>query len=179
MRTALNSGQSILHSTVRSELESAGYKTVAFASGFAFTEMTTADVYLSPSPVWSAMTEFETLLIRTTPASPSGGSGPDRSRPDRWTTLPGSHPAGILSSMDKLAHMPGPKFVFIHLLPPHPLFIFGPDGSPTNPAPFMDANGIYSSRELLPAAIATRSNTFPSQLEKAAATCWLSRRSRR
>jgi len=45
--------QSILHSMVSYELESAGYKTVAFASGFAFTEVTSADVYLSPSPIWS------------------------------------------------------------------------------------------------------------------------------
>jgi hypothetical protein len=50
----------------------------------------------------------------------------------------------VLGSMDKLAHMPGPKFVFIHLIQPHPLFVFGPDGLPTNPALFMDANGIYS-----------------------------------
>jgi hypothetical protein len=27
---------------------------------------------------------------------------------------------------------------------PHPLFVFAPDGSPTNPSLFMDANGIYS-----------------------------------
>jgi len=134
--------ESILQSTVRYELESAGYKTVAFASGFAFTEMTTADLYLSPSPLWSAMTEFETLLIRTTPARHLEALGLidlgriDGQRYRDRTRL-------VLGSMDKLAHMPGPKFVFIHLIPPHPLFVFGPDGSPTNPALFMDANGIY------------------------------------
>ena len=135
--------ESILHSAVRYELENAGYKTIAFASGFAFTEMTTADIYLSPSPVWSAMTEFETLLIRTTPARHLEELGLidlgqiDGQRYRDRTRL-------IFGSMDKLAHMPGPKFVFIHILQPHPLFVFGPDGSPTNPAPFMDAEGIYS-----------------------------------
>jgi hypothetical protein len=137
---------SILHSTVRYELESAGYKTVAFASGFAFTEMTTADIYLKPSPVWSAITEFETLLIRTTPARHLEALGLmdldqiDGQRYRDRTRL-------IFDSMDKLARMPGPKFVFIHLIPPHPLFVFGPDGSPTNPALFMDANGIYSQEK--------------------------------
>jgi hypothetical protein len=134
---------SILHSTVRYELENAGYKTVAFASGFAFTEMTTADTYLSPSPVWSAMTEFETLLLRTTPLRHLEDLGLvdlgqiDGQRYRERTRL-------VLDSMDKLARLPGPKFVFIHLIPPHPLFVYGPDGSPTNPSWFMDANGIYS-----------------------------------
>ncbi|MGD0876812.1 MAG: sulfatase-like hydrolase/transferase [Anaerolineales bacterium] len=135
--------QSILHSTVSYELESAGYKTVAFATGFAFTEMTSADVYLSPSPVWSAMTEFEILLIRTTPLRHledlgllnleqiDGQRFRDRTQMD-------------LNSMEMLAHMAGPKFVFIHMVIPHPLFVFAPDGSPTDPSLFMDANGIYS-----------------------------------
>jgi hypothetical protein len=128
---------------VRYELESAGYKTVAFASGFAFTEITTADTYLSPSPIWSAMTEFETLLIRTTPARHLEDLGLvdlgqiDGQRYRDRTRL-------VLGSMNKLAHMPGPKFVFVHLVVPHPLFVFAPDGSPTNPSLFMDAKGIYS-----------------------------------
>jgi hypothetical protein len=159
---------SILHSTVRYELESAGYKTVAFASGFAFTEMTTADVYLSPSPVWSAMTEFETLLIRTTPARHLEDLGLidlgqiDGQRYRDRTQL-------VLSSIDKLAHMPGPKFVFIHLIPPHPLFVFGPDGSPTDPAPFMDANGIYSQDNYY-SGYRNQVEYISNQLEKAAAT---------
>jgi hypothetical protein len=135
--------QSILHSTVRYELENAGYKTVAFASGFAFTEVTSADVYLSPSPFWSAMTEFEVLLVRTTPLRHLEDLGLvnleqiDGQRYRDRTELD-------LNSMKMLAHMAGPKFVFIHMVIPHPLFVFAPDGSPTNPSLFMDANGIYS-----------------------------------
>ena len=135
--------QSILHSTVSYELGSAGYKTVAFATGFAFTEMTSADVYLSPSPVWSAMTEFEILLVRTTPLRHLEDLGLlnleqiDGQRFRDRTELD-------LNSMEMLAHMAGPKFVFVHMVIPHPLFVFAPDGSPTNPSLFMDANGIYS-----------------------------------
>jgi hypothetical protein len=135
--------QSILHSTVSYELESLGYKTVAFATGFAFTEMNSADVYLSPSLVWSALTEFEILLMRTTPLRHLEDLGLvnleqiDGQRYRDRTELD-------LNSMKMLAHMAGPKFVFIHMVIPHPLFVFAPDGSPTDPSLFMDANGIYS-----------------------------------
>jgi hypothetical protein len=160
--------ESILQSTARYELEKAGYKTVAFASGFAFTEITTADIYLSPSPIWTAMTEFETLLIRTTPARHLETLGLvdlgqiDGQRYRDRTKL-------ILGSMEKLAQMPGPKFVFIHLLQPHPLFVFGPDGSPTNPAPFMDANGIYS-QEYYYSGYRNQVEYISSQLETAVST---------
>jgi hypothetical protein len=135
--------QSILHSAARYELQSAGYKTIAFATGFAFTEMTTADAYLSPSPVWSPLTEFEILLMRTSPLRHLGDLGLvnleqiDGERYRDRTLL-------VLNSMKKLARLPGPKFVFIHLVIPHPLFVFASDGSRTDPSLFMDANGIYS-----------------------------------
>jgi hypothetical protein len=156
---------SILHSTVRYGLERAGYKTIAFSSGFAFTEMTSADIYLSPSLAWSAMTEFETLLIRTTPARHLEDLGLidfgqiDGQRYRERTRL-------VFNSMDRLARMPGPKFVFIHLIPPHPLFVFGPDGSPTDPALFMDANGIYSQDDYY-SGYRNQADYISGQLEKA------------
>ncbi len=107
--------ESILHSTVRYELENAGYKTVAFASGFAFTEMTTADIYLSPFAGLVGDDRVRNLAHPHHPGPPPGGSGPGQSRPDRWAALPRPHRL-VLDSMEMLAHMPGPKFVFIHLV---------------------------------------------------------------
>jgi hypothetical protein len=118
-------------------LESAGYKTVAFATGYSLTEMKDADVFLSPSPLWSGITEFETWLIHTTPLRHLEGTSLldldqiDGEHYRERTQL-------ILDSMVELAHMPDPKFVFIHIVPPHPPFVFGPDGSWTNPADFLD-----------------------------------------
>jgi hypothetical protein len=135
--------KSIQDSTVRYELEQAGYKTVAFASGFAFTELTNADVYLSPSSIWGPLSEFEILLMRTTPLRHLEDLGwvnleqIDGQRYRERTLL-------VLNSMEKLAKMPGPKFVFIHLVIPHPLFVFAPDGSPTDPSLFLNENGIYT-----------------------------------
>jgi hypothetical protein len=160
--------QSILHSTVRYELENAGYKTVAFASGFAFTEVTSADVYLSPSPFWSAMTEFEILLIRTTPLRHLEDVGLvnleqiDGQRFRDRTELD-------LKSMNMLAHMVGPKFVFIHMVIPHPLFVFAPDGSKTDPSLFMDANGIYSQEHYTKGYL-NQVAYIDGQIEKAAQT---------
>ena len=160
--------QSILHSTVSYELENAGYKTVAFASGFAFTEVTSADVYLSPSPIWSALTEFEILLIRTTPLRHLEDMGLlnleqiDGQRYRDRTELD-------LNSMEMLAHMAGPKFVFIHMVIPHPLFVFAPDGSPTNPSLFMDTNGIYSQENYYKGYL-NQVAFIDGQIEKAAQT---------
>jgi hypothetical protein len=159
---------SILESTVSYELAEAGYKTVAFASGFAFTEMTAADLYLSPSLVWSTVSEFETLLIRTTPIRHLEALGLfdlgqiDGQRYRDRTLL-------VFDSLDRLARMPGPKFVFIHLIQPHPLFVFGPDGSFTNPALFMDENGIYSQENYY-RGYRNQVEYISTQLEKAATT---------
>ncbi len=159
---------SISQSTVRYELESAGYKTVAFATGFAWSEITDADVYLSPFPVWSEMTGFETLLIRTTPARHFEDLGwinldqIDGQRYRERTRL-------ILNSMDELAHMPGPKFVFIHIISPHPLFVFGPDGTYTDPAAFLDEDNRYTAASYT-LGLQNQTAYISSQLETALST---------
>ena len=159
---------SIIHSTVRSELEQVGYKTVAFATGSDWDELTDADAYFSPSPVWSSLTDFETMLIRTTPLRSledlhlADFSQSEGTQYRERTQL-------ILNSMDKLAHMPGPKFVYIHLLPPHPLFAFGPDGAPTNPDDFMDSEGDYPFDKYAE-GYRNQVNYISGQLEKTVAT---------
>jgi hypothetical protein len=150
------------------ELKSAGYKTGAFATGFAFTEMTSADVYITPSPVWAPMTEFEVLVLRTTPLRHLQDLGwvnleqIDGQRYRERTLL-------VLNSMSRLAHMKGPKFVFIHMVIPHPLFVFAPDGSPTDPSLYMDENGIYSQENYYK-GYRQQAEYINGQIEKAAAT---------
>ncbi len=160
--------ESILNSTVADELKSGGYKTVAFATGFAFTEMTNADVYITPSPVWSPMTEFEVLMLRTTPLRHLQDLGLvnleqiDGQRYRERTLL-------VLNSMSRLARMPGPKFVFIHMVIPHPLFVFAPDGSPTDPSLYMDENGIYSKDNYYK-GYRDQADFINTQMEKATST---------
>ena len=134
---------SISRGAVRADLESAGYKTIAFATGFAWSEIDDADAFLAPSPLWSQLNGFETLLLRTTPLRHLEDTGHinldeiDGQRFRQRTDF-------IFDSMTNLANMPGPKFVFIHIIPPHPPFVYAADGSWTDPAAFLNEDRLYT-----------------------------------
>ena len=123
----------IHHSAVRQSLEKAGYQTVAFATGFLATELRDADYFLSPGRSAGVLNEFETLLLETTFARllldtnrfGMQGSG---SELFRERTL------FALDKLDTLSYIQGPKFVFVHLIVPHPPYVFGPTGGPVEPA---------------------------------------------
>ena len=132
------------HSAVRYNLEQMGYKTISFANGFPWSELDDADVFLTPPPFSSGMTEFETLFLQTTLARTLQDFG--------WLDLDQINGQNfrdrdllIFNNMQKVAHMPGPKFVYVHLIMPHPPFVFGPDGEYTNPADFWNAEKEYPS----------------------------------
>jgi hypothetical protein len=123
----------IHHGAVRESLEKAGYQTVAFATGFLATELRDADYFLSPGRSIGALNEFEYLLLETTFARllqdtnrfGMQGSG---SELFRQRTL------YALDQLDELSYIQGPKFVFVHLIVPHPPYVFGPTGGPVEPA---------------------------------------------
>ena len=119
----------IKHSVVRESLEKAGYKTVAFATGFIATELTDADYFLSPQKTVGQLNEFEYLLMETTFArliQDGGRLGKQNSGSElfRERTL------FVLDRLDDLSYIKGPKFVFVHLIVPHPPYVFGPTGGP-------------------------------------------------
>ena len=114
---------SLKHSAVRHNFESMGYETVNFATGFAWNELSDADHFMTPPPFTSGLTEFEGLFLRTTLAKYAqdwGWVDPDavmgQSFRDRFNN--------VFDSMDELANMPGPQFSYIHLISPHPPFVF-------------------------------------------------------
>ena len=129
------------HSQVRHSLEGIGYKTVAFTSSTLFTQLRDADIYLTPSN--SSITELEGLLLSSSSirffAQIIGLELP----------IPGYslQRQVILYAFDELpqtAKLPGPKFVFVHILAPHPPFVFDESGAETEPdRPYFagDANG--------------------------------------
>lgn len=131
----------IIHNnTVRRELKSLGYKTVAFETGFMGTQWENADLYLSPrNPglLGGGLNDFEVMLLRT-----SGGlllqdgviSLPKYIQPD-FNNPRRIHRDLILYDLDQLAKLPsvpGPKFVFAHMVIPHPPYVFGPNGEFTD-----------------------------------------------
>jgi hypothetical protein len=123
----------IHHGLVRQSLEKAGYKTVAFATGFLATELSDADYFLGPQRSLGELNEFESLLMETTFArllQDSNRFGMQNSGSElyRERTL------FALDKLDKLSYIKGPKFVFVHLVIPHPPYVFGPTGGPVEAA---------------------------------------------
>lgn len=111
----------IRDSRVTKILKTVGYKFVSFATGIAITEIRGADFYLTP--YWS-FTEFENILINTTPI-------PFFMEKFSTKSLYDLHRERILYIFEHIAslsHIESPKFVFVHIVAPHPPFIFGRNG---------------------------------------------------
>lgn len=120
----------IQHSMARRLLESLGYQTVAFESGYEATEIRDADVFLNSHAV-QGIDDFESLFIRTTGARLlAEGVTALKIKPD-WEARDQAHRTRILytlNELSKLGSTPGPKFVFAHIISPHWPHVFGPNG---------------------------------------------------
>ena len=133
---------SLKHSAVRYNFESLGYQTANFATGFAWNELRDADLFYSPPPLSSGLSEFEGLFLRTTLARYAEDLG--------WVDSDAVMGQGfrdrfnnVFDSLGGLARNPAPTFAYIHLISPHPPFVFGPDGQPTVPSDFWNDQRMY------------------------------------
>ena len=118
----------IQHNQVQEKFRSLGYSTVAFETGFYFSQLSNLDIFYSPER--GGFNEFEILYVRTTLLRLLDDAGWLRrfhyTPEDRKREL-------ILFDLEKLQELPatpGPKFVFAHLVIPHQPFVFGPAGEP-------------------------------------------------
>lgn len=119
-----------------------GYTTVTFETGFSGTEIKKSDLYLKPpeqdSGLFSPPSLFEGLLIQTSALRiiiEFSSFFPEMIKPNLAATF-NNHRERILYDFEMLASLPktdGPKFVFLHMVSPHPPFVFGPNGVPINP----------------------------------------------
>jgi hypothetical protein len=130
------------HNAVRYNLESIGYKTVDFSTGFAWNEERDADIFYSPPPFSSGLTEFEGLFLRTTLARYAQDLG--------WVNVDATMAQNfrdrfnlIFNNLGNIARNPAPTFAYIHVISPHPPFVFGPNGEFTNPAEFWNDKQLY------------------------------------
>ncbi len=108
----------IKNNDVQRFLQARGYHTVAFANGFADTEMSTADEFLQDP---AALNNFEVSLLSQSPAGPE--LSPQMAENYR------QHILWQKNELEKQAQQPGPKFVFAHSILPHPPFVFSFDNS--------------------------------------------------
>jgi hypothetical protein len=133
---------SLQHSAVRYNFESLGYQTVNFATGYPWNELRDAHLFYSPPPFASGLTEFEGLFLRTTLARHAEELGwvdadavMAQEFRDRFNN--------VFDRIDNLSRNPAPTFAYIHVISPHPPFVFGPDGQPTDPATFWNEKRVY------------------------------------
>jgi hypothetical protein len=133
----------IQDSEVRRLLSDLGYEVVAFSTGLDGTEWRDADLYLSSAILdqVAGANAFESMLAQTTAI---------RLATDGAVALPRlipaldypyeAHRTRLRHTLDGLTNMPPgdrPRFVFAHIILPHPPFVFDAEGKPLTPeAPF-------------------------------------------
>jgi hypothetical protein len=127
-----------------------GYEFIAFSTGFPSTEIANADVYLQSEEI--GLNPFESLLVRNSILLPifdiSANTGINLEYPGY-----SGHRERILFVLDQLPRLsgdPGPKFVFAHIVIPHPPFVFDAEGMVTDqryPFSFWDGNMFQGTSE--------------------------------
>ena len=131
---------SIAHSKVRNILEQYGYTMVALASSWQPTEIEDADIYFRPQiseldryREAGRINAFESIFIRTTAflglidLSVRDGNPILKNLEAPYL----AHHYWVLSQFEYLEQvptLPGPKFVFAHIISPHHPYVFGPNG---------------------------------------------------
>jgi hypothetical protein len=136
-------GDLIAKSKVRRILENYGYKTVAFKTGFSFTEIRDASIFIQPPgksfiedithPVLEDLEEefFGTTMVKIVFDMPT----PIKKRIFSSVGNPSQTKYDLaMFNFDRLKDVPeidGRKFVFAHFLTPHEPFVFNPDGTYT------------------------------------------------
>ena len=109
------------------QLKSQGYQIITFADGYAPIDITSGDVYLS-SRRWM-LNAFQNEVFNTTPLPALFRALALRSPYDL-------HREHVLFAFDHLADVSrdaGPKFVFAHIIAPHPPFVFDAQGDAVRP----------------------------------------------
>lgn len=114
------------HGVVRTFLQERGYQTVAFPTGYPWTEWTDADIYMGFNRPRSSLTEFEWLVLNTTLVRVWSDTVhinlENRFEIRRENTL------SALANLKNLPARNGNFFVFAHIVVPHYPYIFGPNG---------------------------------------------------
>jgi hypothetical protein len=135
----------IQQSEVRHQLEALGYQTVAFETGFKWSQIEDADIYLSRGSAGWQITPFEVMLLESTAFRLVTDSRYLMVENEYGTNPFASHISRqlfILDSLTEIPANPAPTFTIAHVLIPHPPYVFGPDGEiVTDPGYYSRKNG--------------------------------------
>jgi len=113
-------------SVVVATFKELGYQTITFETGYEWAELDNVDTFYAFRS--KAINSFEELLIRNSFLLVLDDFG----FLDRFQlTADERKRDSVLFTLETLRAIPdmaGPKFVFAHIMVPHPAFVFGPDG---------------------------------------------------
>lgn len=120
----------IFESRMHLFLEQEGYQTVFIASDWHITDNRNAEQYFTPNPI--SLNEFEGFMLSATPLKTLVPLI------KTFASVPSNdfHRELILYNFNALAdisEIPGPKFVFSHIIVPHPPFVFDKFGNHITP----------------------------------------------
>lgn len=128
----------IKQNAVMAFLDQIGYTTVAFETGYSWSQIETADLYLGPSQgvrntATLGLSDFEVLFLRKTALLILYDARlvlpeiltPALERPARRSY---DRTEFVLQELERIARQENPHFVFAHLLVPHPPYVYGDDG---------------------------------------------------
>jgi len=137
-------GDIIQHSEIRQFLEQEGYQTVFISSGWDLTDIRDGTYYLKPYPIM--LRNFQAAFISWTNLNFLSGFS------QSVISLPSNENSrrGILYSFETLPEVSsyaGRKFIFAHILAPHPPFLFNSDGEPVDENFFYPKFGIQVDSE--------------------------------
>jgi hypothetical protein len=126
----------IHHSELRRFLEENNYQTVSFATAYEPTTIRDTDIFIPYQA--NLVNDLESLVLFTSLTRALGDKIPNLFSPLLCETQRGGI-LNIFDNFEKVSTMSGPKFVFAHIMAPHPPFVFDTEG---NAAKFGDCNGL-------------------------------------
>lgn len=137
--------QMIKNSSVKRDFEKLGYQSIAFESGYDWAEMESADIFYTLSS--TRINNFEALLLQNSATYLPMSLGyfrefrlDDNERKRELILF-------VLDQLKEIPSLPGKKFVFAHLVIPHPPFVFGPDGNLLVIEPYREGDEIGYRRK--------------------------------
>jgi len=111
-------------------LREQGYKVIIFESGYILPKTEERDFYLSN---FVSINAFERLLITSLPELNLLNKYFNLRIPLQDNQTHRTRILYALEELKKVPSVPGPKFVYVHLLLPHPPFVFDENGNPIQP----------------------------------------------
>jgi hypothetical protein len=115
----------IQDSRLRAFLEAEGYQTVSFDTGYTFTRIEDADLYYTK---FGKINQLEEMILELSLVKILGYQLDTGLSLSGYTTHRGRIDF-ILEQLKELPDLPGPKFVFVHLMIPHPPFVYDENGN--------------------------------------------------